>query len=1071
MSKTLKNTFTSFFLIILILAQSLPSEAKDKIENTDVIVLSTSNNSITFKVTVPVEDVIVEEKEVENETYSYIQIPGWSAISQANAPQLPFLTEVLGVPFDAEIKINVIPGKAKRQKLEAPIVPVVSEKVDWGVAALSEGLWNDPVVENLINPDLEIYQSSTKFPGELSKLTNDAVLRQQRLISLALFPIQYDPAANEIIIYDSLIVEVSFLGSFTENLEIQKAESPVYEKFYRDNLLNYDQARVWRKELSTNSLNNETISLVTPWLPPDPGWRIRVREAGFYKITFAELTSAGVPIDSIEVNTLKMFHLGEEIAIKVLPGEAVIFYGESIESKYTADNVYWLTYGGQPGLRIESLDGPPTGTPVPTSFISQEHLEQDHLYRSKVPGADDFDRFMWDYVYRNNATANTWTYNFSLDNRYDGAFFLNISLIGYLQQIPIYPDHRAEISINDTVVSDVTWDGFLPLLVELEIPESLLLPDINTLKITALPTEFSQDLFFIDWLDFEYNRTFKAELGQLRLSYQTPGDWQFVLTDFTVNTIDIFDISTPSAPKWIENVQVTGENADFSAIFHDQVDGLKEYFALSENNYLNVLGIDMDTPSNLYSELNGADYLMISHQDFIGAAASLQTQKEGQGLRTQLIDIQDIYDEFGYGIADVYAIRNFIAYAYDHWVDPDPAYVLLIGDGHFDPKNNLGYGRTSFISPFLANCDPEIGETAADNRYVSIVGDDVLPDLMIGRLSVNTLIEAQSIINKIIAYESNPPEGDWHRQILAVADNLEPGAHYPLLSESLLQDYFPSEPFEAAKVYWMWTHTVLSEARADIQNAFNEGKFLVNYIGHAYYSGWANEGLFTTNDIGNLQPQEKLPVILAMTCMEGYYISPNLYSSGWEAMGEVITRTDGKGAVASWSPTGWGNVYGHDALDRGFFRAIYQEGINLISQATNSGLLNLWATGNNLDLLDTYLLFGDPAMQLHLSLTAVRDNYSVYEDEMLSVTAEEGVLMNDINPDNDPLTVILVQNTFEGSLSLSADGSFVYTPDPGFYGSDAFSYKLSNGLIDSNTVLVQIYVNSANAVFLPLISN
>lgn len=85
-------------------------------------------------------------------------------------------------------------------------------------------------------------------------------------------------------------------------------------------------------------------------------------------------------------------------------------------------------------------------------------------------------------------------------------------------------------------------------------------------------------------------------------------------------------------------------------------------------------------------------------------------------------------------------------------------------------------------------------------------------------------------------------------------------------------------------------------------------------------------------------------------------------------MGEMITRLAGKGAVASWSPTGWGSVNGHDVLDRGFFKAVYKDDVNLISQATTTGLLSLWATGENLDLLDTFLLFGDPAMRMNLSL-------------------------------------------------------------------------------------------------------
>jgi len=1060
MSKSIKISISFLFLLILLISHAFPIKAEVDGDSPTSVITAVSDNSITFEVKVSINDIVVEIIQKEDQAFSYLHLPGFSTTSQAGAPQLPFLTEVLGVPFDSEINVSVIGGTTTRQSLSAPLLPVTSESVEWDPERLAAGSWDKPVVTTSIEPDPEIYNSKSKFPGVLGKVSNDAVLRSQRLVSIALYPIQYDPGANEIILYDSLIVTVEFSGDARETQGLVEDEPLVFENFFQDTLLNYEQAKTWRGNVPGKSLNGFTTA-ETAWLPSDPSWRIKVRETGFYKLTFPELIAADIPIGSFDINTLKMFHLGEEIAIKVLPGEAIVFYGESIDSKYTADNVYWLTYGSDAGLRMQPVDGAPTGDPVPTSFLTQEQHEQDLMYRSKVPGVDDIDRFVWAYVNREDSSVIPWNYSFVTDYRYDGDLTLRICLFGYLEAVSINPDHRAGIFINGNQIADVTWDGFSPLQFELEIPEAYLLPGDNSLQITALPTDYSKDLFFVDWLDLEYERTFASESSRLDFSYETADDWQFVLTDFPTNAIDVYDVSSTLTPKRIEHVQVIGESAPYSAVFHDQILSAKYYFALDQNTYLSVSAIEEDTPSDLISESNGADYLMISHHDFFGAATALQAQKTAQGLRTELINVQDIYDEFGYGIEDPNAIRNFIAYAYEHWVEPKPAYVLLIGDGHFDPKDNLGIGRPSFIPPFLANCDPEIGETAADNRYVSIIGDDVLPDLMLGRLSVNTEIEAQSIINKIIAYESNPPEGDWQRKILAVTDNLDT-AHYPLLSESILRDYFPSEPFEAEEVYWKWTHNDKNVARADIQNAFNEGVFLVNYIGHAYYAGWADEELFTTKDIANLQPQDKLPVILALTCLEGYFQAPYLYADGWEAMGEVITRTEGKGAVASWSPTGWGSVNGHDALDRGFFKAVYQDGTSIISDATYAGILNLWATGDNLDLLDTYLLFGDPAMRMSLSLTAVKDTYTVNEDEVLTVGAEEGVLNNDINPDDGALTAMLVDDVLAGSLVLNSNGSFAYTPEQDYYGSDAFSYRIYDGTSYSNTVIVQLTINPVN---------
>lgn len=1054
MSIRSKVIMTSVLMLILVVTQAFPIQAKKDPEKNQVQIIDSTKNLITFEVIIPLDEIVIKETKVENDTYTEVHLPGYSSTSEVGAPQLPFLTEVLGVPFDSDVKVTVTSGKEKRRQLSAPVLQVATESVDWDVNPLVAMDWGDAKVEYLVSPDPENYGIRSVYPADLGEISNDAVMRSQRLVSIALYPIRYDVANNELIMVGSLTVKVEFSGAFVENQATFGRESPVYEQFFHNNLLNYEQAKKWRIDISGDSSITQT-----PWTPPDPGWRIKVRETGMYRLPFAELELAGVPIETINLDTIQMFHLGTEVAIKALPGDSIIFYGEAIESKYTRDNVYWLTYGTNLGLRMDSIEGTPTGADVPVAFPKVEHLEEDHLYRSQVPGDDDLDRYLWSYVIRSNATVTPFNYNIDLHDRFAGNLTLKIQLIGYLQEFSVNPDHRAGILINGTQVSEASWDGLSNILVEVDVPGELLVTGVNALEVTALPTGYAQDLFFIDWLEVGYEKTFASESGQLQFSYTVPGEPKFVVTGFANDIIDIFDISDEVLPQWVDNALIVVDEGSYLAEFSDNISIPKRYFAVDESGYLTVNAIEADNPSNLASETNGADYLMISHTDFLAAASPLQTQKTAQGLNTVLIDVQDIYDEFGYGITDVYAIRDFVAYAYEH---SGSAYVLLIGDGHFDPRNNEGYGRTSYVPPFLAKIDPKIGETAADNRYVSIAGEDSLPDLMLGRLSVNTAAEAQDIISKIIDYETNPPDGNWKQQILAITDRPDPGAHYPLISESLLQGYFPSEPFQAEKVYWQWNYTDPAEARAAIQTAFNGGIFLVNYLGHAYYSAWADVGLLTTSDIGNLQPQDRLPVILPMTCLDGYFIAPYLYSAGWESMGEVITRTDGKGAVASWSPTGWGSVYGHDFLDRGFFKAVYQDGVNRISQATNSGLLNLWATGDNLDLLDTYLLFGDPAMRWSLSLTAVSDEYSAVEDQVLSVTAEQGVLSNDINPENSSLTAILVGNVSQGALTLNTDGSFVYTPNPDYSGPDAFSYKINDGLIDSNTVLVQIIVNPVN---------
>jgi RHS repeat-associated protein len=88
---------------------------------------------------------------------------------------------------------------------------------------------------------------------------------------------------------------------------------------------------------------------------------------------------------------------------------------------------------------------------------------------------------------------------------------------------------------------------------------------------------------------------------------------------------------------------------------------------------------------------------------------------------------------------------------------------------------------------------------------------------------------------------------------------------------------------------------------------------------------------------------------------------------------------------------------------------------------------------------------------------AAPDGYTVGRDGALTVTAAAGVLANDADPQGDPLTATLVQGAAHGTLALAADGSFTYTPDPGFLGIDRFLYRASDGQHDSYVAAATIH--------------
>jgi hypothetical protein len=1081
----------SLLVVLLISTNGTSANAQfsDGVQNDkNIHLLSSTNDGVTFEVNLSSDQLIEEIIEIEGKNFVNLTIPGESQTSQEGEPALPFFIENLAVPFGVEFEVSVFPGKKLIKVLAYPVLPVRTQVVDWGEYETREINTYPSTLSYKTVLNKDVYGMDQAFPGTLAEIANDGIFRTQRILGVGIYPVQYIPKTGELIIFETLKVTVKFIGMWSTPTESFSSDSFVFEDLMQGNLLNYESATKWRQEPSELNLQSNDMGFI--WTPPDPGWRVQVQEEGFYKINYDELNSAGLPVDTLNPQTLQLFYQGDEVAIQV-QGEGdgsfdtndyILFYGQKIDSKYTADNVYWLTFGKTTEvLRFQTRDVTPGTAETPLFYNAKYHIEENLNYLNIAPGPEDFERWLWDYVYAKNSEPETVSYAFTLSNPYPSPATLEVSLLGFTSHT-INPDHHVKVYIGDSFVGEVYWDGRSWNMIDLPIEGNLLVNGENTITIECSnDTGVTYDVVYIDWIGLGFSKYFIALDNQLEFSYEEAGTWKFQIEGFTSNDINVYDLTNPNTIEQLTGFSINSKESGYSVEFEDDVSESKKYWAMTDARMMTVQEIEQDIPSNIQSSINGAEYLIITHGDFSSQAQTLKSFRDGQGLVSDWVDVQDIYDEFNYGIVDVVAIRNFLAHTIENW-DIYPSYVVLLGDGHYNPK---GYNpglydiwQKSYIPPYLAPVDPTILETAADNRYVTLVGDDILPDMMLGRLPVNNIDEANALVEKIITYETNSPTGEWRNQIMAVTDNPDNAGNFYLISDNLLDCCLP-EPFIAEKVYFQNTHLIKDATRLAIQDGINAGKLIVNYIGHATTPQWASEGLFKVADIGNLINGDKMPIMLPMTCMDGYFIYPGSSNQGINpSLGESITRVPDKGAIASWSPTGWGNVSGHDILNRGFFNALFQSGDGFLTlgMATQAGKIDLFSTGTNQDLMDTYLLFGDPATRIAFDFTAVNDDYLVEEDNILDISGGEvgkrGVLINDIHPQNLPISAVLVEDVTNGQLDFQSDGSFTYTPTPNYFGTDSFTYYASDGENISNIAIVEITVSAVDEkIFLPLIQN
>ncbi|MBC8492466.1 MAG: hypothetical protein H8D43_01670, partial [Chloroflexi bacterium] len=936
-----------------------------------VRILQSDSQNIVLELEVPAYTAQIVE--VDDQTYQRLSIKGYGLSGAPGEPELPQRGLLLGIPPDAEVSLAVLATESTvANGFNVYPVPGRSiEPLDPG-RSLFDKL---PDLQIKFVKNQSVYTTDAFFPFSVAEIANSGYLRNQRYVQVLIRPIQYNPVTGELKHYLYLKLRVSL--SYPQgrlSLTPGRSESYAFETVLQNSILNYETAKVWRArpqpQVQATSASLDYLS--------EPSYKISVAQDGIYQLTYSDLEAAGLPVDSLDPHTFQVFNIGSEVAIyvegdgdgKFDSSDYILFYSQKMNTKYTDINVYWLTYGKAAGLRMPQKDGGLSGTASsPASFKTTVHLEEDLWYDSMLPKKEGADHWYWTYIYP--PTVPSQILSTTLIHIAGGSYTctLRANMNGIISS-PINPDHHTRIYINDNLTEDSWWDGQVERSSEIDFSSSYLLEGINTIRVEGPnDTGVGSDLVTFNWFEIDYHDTYTAENDSLRFSgdvaAETSTTWEYQVDAFTTGDIEVFDITDPANVSRIISISVE-PSSSYRLKLEDTITETTEYLALTTAQRLSPLSIMLDTPSDLHTTSNGADYIIITHADFYDEMLPLANHRAEQGLRTMVANVQDVYDEFSYGIFDAQAIHDFLAYAYEYWAAPALSYVLLVGDGNFDFKDNMGTGEPNYIPPYLAMVDPWLGETATDNRYACVSGDDILPDMYIGRLPVQTSAEAQAVAGKILNYEQNAVSGDWNKDVLFVADNADAAGDFAILSEDIAGNYLPSPQYTPQRVYYKITHSTVDDVRAAIVNASNEGSLLTNYIGHSAIQWWAHEKLFRIEDIASLNNDGKLPMMLPMTCYDGYFHYP-----AFPCLGESIVRADNKGAIASWSPTGLGLAHGHDYLNKGFFTAVFTDNIAEIGTATYAGKLKLYTeTGGEAspfrDLMDTYVLFGDPFMKLNL---------------------------------------------------------------------------------------------------------
>jgi len=256
-------------------------------------------------------------------------------------------------------------------------------------------------------------------------------------------------------------------------------------------------------------------------------------------------------------------------------------------------------------------------------------------------------------------------------------------------------------------------------------------------------------------------------------------------------------------------------------------------------------------------------------------------------LKTEVIDVNKIYNEFSGGIPDPVAIKKFLRYSYQNW-DLKPVYVLFYGDGSYDYKNIYNLNVKNFLPPIeLDTYDQnEIYSYPSDDFFVELTENSPrpvagIPDMAVGRLNVNSLSEANDVFEKIANYEKPSNNGLWKKKIMYVADDGwtttytqgEEGALHTAQCETVAE-LCTSPDFEKEKIYLVNYPSIITPqgrrkpgVNEAIIQGWNEGRLIINYVGHGSTDLWAHEQVFDrASTIPQLNNGYQLPLVTIASC-------------------------------------------------------------------------------------------------------------------------------------------------------------------------------------------------------------
>lgn len=789
---------------------------------------------------------------------------------------------------------------------------------------ISNTISSDKVDENSLEISNQIFENI-----DINELGN---------LNLNAIPSKISAAVHQIMARNELKINFSITPIIKEGKIFKKLISFDYS---------ISNKTVSKRDLSNNQNRRDFGTKSNSVLAAGDFYRFYIEKSGVYKISKDFLNQLGLKVDQIDPRNIHLFGNGgrmiplknavdypsdlTENAIQIIgendgvfnDNDYILFYGEGVDNwsqenethlnLYSDKSYYYISVSGEFGKRIQPFVQPNANKTITfSSFDDIQFYEKDKINIARLGRkwfGEDF------------SITDTQSFDFEIQNPTAGAttkIYINAAAVAYIGT-------KFDISANGSAIGAL----MLPktdAISSSKATENLFVGSLTATEKVKIELKYDNAgvpsaKAYLDYIELQSKRNLIGNGKQFRFQCNDAeglaGVGEFQISNATT-IAQIWDISD------IYNVQNVENTAQSIFSFKANLGEIRKYIALDNSDFLEpnkdkqTKIANQDLKGTIFKNAQGenqdVDYLIVTPAFLHAQAEKLANfHRVHSNLTVEVVDLENIYQEFSSGKQDIGAIRNFVKYVYKNASanDKKVKYLNLFGDASFDFKNRI-QNNTNIVPIFHSINSFSLSGTYISDDFFVLMDDnegDMDPssseglDIAVGRMPVSDATQADEMVSKIIKYHDLKSYGRWRNNFVLISDDVDKNGEESLEVglDKLGDDLFNKKPFINVKKIHSDSYVQETAAggdrypkvREDFVNAFEQGALVFNYFGHGGEDGLAHERIFEKSDAQNLTNEFKMPLFVTITCEFTRFDNPFRPTAGeymyWNPKGGAIS--------------------------------------------------------------------------------------------------------------------------------------------------------------------------------------